>query len=135
MKNLVAKFSLGYVVLCQWLLSAFLLLGLIPWLAEATKNQNKTRAMDAMMLSVPVVLCVVASFGLIQRKRWAWFLSLLIGVGIGAFGCSSIWDASRDTQYARMEGGLLFGMGVMLLIPSVVGLILLNLPQTRKFVF
>jgi hypothetical protein len=134
-KNLTAKFSIGFVVLCQWLLSGFLLVAIVPLFVEAIKNQNETKWFDAVMLSPILLVCAIAGYGLIRRTKWGWFLSLLLGLAAASLGISCIWSASRDTQYARMEGGFLFGSGVLILSTSVVGLMALFLPPTRRFIF
>jgi hypothetical protein len=135
MKDAVAWFSIGYVVLCEWLIGILVIIGLIPLWIEAVRNQNDSKGVDAMILSIFVTVCIASGYGLIRKRRWGWFMSLMLGLAVAVFGSSGIWSAFEDTPYSRMEGGFLFGTGMLFLVPSMVGIILLNLPQTRRFVF
>jgi hypothetical protein len=135
MREVTAKLCVGYVVLCEWLTSALLSFGLISFWKDGFANQNEQKVIDGTMFLMVATIGFVAGWGLIRRYRWAWFLSLPIGFAVAWFGVGAIRQAGGPSPYVKMEGGFLFGTGVLLLSLSIIGLTALLLPSTRKLFF
>jgi len=125
----MAKFSVGYLVLCEMLLGAWLALYL-----ASRQNDSSSGWMSAGILVLLITICLSTGIGLAFRRRWAWFVSLLLGLTMLGAGTFFLWASTGNDLYSRYEGGFLLGTGAYFVVPSLCGLVLLCLPATRRYV-
>jgi hypothetical protein len=129
MKYLAGKLSVGYLVLCEGLAGA--------WLALYVAVRPDGSSARWMSVGIPVLLmtiCLVTGVGLMFRRRWAWFASLGLGLATLGMGVFFMAASMRHNFYVRDEREFLLGTGAYFVVPSLCGLVLLFLPDTRRYV-
>ena len=129
MKYLAGKLSVGYLVVCEGLAGV--------WLALYLAVRPDASPARWMNVGAPVLLmavCLISGVGLLYRRRWAWFASLVLGLSIFGAGVSFIVASMRRNFYAQDERTFLLGTGAYFVVPSLCGLVLLFLPDTRRYV-
>jgi len=126
----LAKLALWYVGLCE------IVLGI--WFALYLSTGPNDFSSRRMSLGVPAILMTVflaTGISLIFRRRWAWFLSVLLTSAFFCAGILFVMSSTGSDYYAITEGSLFIGMGAYFGVPSLVGLLLLCMSATRKYVF
>ena len=132
MKYLAGKLSVGYLALCEGLAGVWL--GLY---VAVRPDTSSSRWMTLANVGSPVLLmtiCLVTGVGLLYRRRWAWFVSLFLGLATLASGVFFMVVSMRHNFYARDEREFLLATGAYFVVPSLCGLVLLFLPDTRRYV-
>jgi hypothetical protein len=128
MKYLAGKLSVGYLVVCELLAGVWLALYL-----AVKPTFSPARWMNVGVPALLMGVCLVAGVGLMFRRRWAWFVSLVLGLTTLGAGVSFI-VASMRRNFPQDERTFLLGTGAYFIVPSVCGLALLMLPDTRRYV-
>jgi hypothetical protein len=88
-----------------------------------------------LMMGVPAFVCFMSARAIIRGARWAWFVSLAIGLLVVVVGLGFVFyglSPQGAEEHARTFGLV---TGAIFLLPAITGLTLLSFPQTRKFVF
>lgn len=129
MKYLAGKLSVGYLVLCEALGGAWL--GLY---VAVRPDASPARWMNIGMPVLLMAICLVTGVGLLFRRRWAWFASLGLELATLAAGVFFIVASMRHDFYARDEREFLLATGAYFVVPSLCGVALLFLPDTRRYV-
>jgi hypothetical protein len=128
------RFIILYLVMCEWLLGVLLGFYVLFCLALFLKDQTVLSLLVAFILLALAATCFVTGHGLYRQVRWSWFASLAIGLVMASDGLFAVWASNEPMPNARGEEGWVFLGGVASLLPSVLGLVLLNLPHVRRYV-
>lgn len=114
-------------------LLGLLLAGLTVYLLMLTRSPETLAEPDAAdtvhglligaaVLGVPAIITLIAAWGLWKGRVWGWVLSLATNVGVLAvLGYNAVGESSRDWD------------DIALAVGFVVPIVLLLLPQVRKF--
>jgi len=87
------------------------------------------------MMGIPAAICFISANGIVKGAGWAWFTSLAIGLLATLFGVSIVSIGFFPDGVRELGVAFCLGFGSLFLVPGLTGLVLLNLPQTREFVF
>jgi hypothetical protein len=128
----IARLSVLYLVLCEWLFGALLGLYVLMSLFLFLKEHTISLLLVAFVLALLALICFATGRGLLNHSRWSWFGSLVIGFGVMALGLFSIWTSGDPMPNARGEEGWGLLCGVAFLLPSICGLVLLIIPHVRR---
>jgi hypothetical protein len=132
MKYLAGKLSVGYLVLCEGLAGVwFALFVAVRPVASSSRWMNWANVGSPLLL---MTICLVTGVGLLFRRRWAWFISLFLGLATLASGVLFMVASMRHDPYVRDQREFLLGTGAYFVVPSLCGLVLLFLPDTRRYV-
>ncbi|MBI3477846.1 MAG: hypothetical protein HY010_19090 [Acidobacteria bacterium] len=120
------------VYVLQFLLG-LVLAGLSVFVLTLTRSQEMLADPDAadtvhglligaLVLGIPALITLIAAWGLCKGKLWGWVLSLATDVGVLAVFTYDILDEHSHE-----------GSDIALAVSFVVPLVLLLLPQVRRF--
>jgi hypothetical protein len=131
----VTKFGIRGIVLCQWLLSIILFWRLWKLLTLHRAVLIVGSLLVVIPTAIVAIVSTVSGFWLWCLDKRGWYSSNLLGsflflVGIGIF----IWNETGLPQELEKSGGA-GALGLIMLaclIFSIVGLLLINLPKTRR---
>ena len=114
-------------------LLGLLLAGLTVYLLTLTRSPETLAEPDApdavhglvigaLVLGIPALITLIAAWGLWKGRAWGWALSVATNVGVLAvLGYNAVGESSRDWD------------DIALAVGFVVPIVLLLLPQVRKF--
>ncbi len=131
----MTKFGVRVIVLCQWLLSIILFWCLWKLLTLHRAVLIIRFLLVAIPTAIVAIVSAVSGLWLWRLDKRGWYSSNLLGsflflVGIGIL----IWHETGLPQELEKTGGA-GALGLIMLaclIFSAVGLLLINLPQTRR---
>ena len=128
------RFGIICLVLCEWLLSINLSLCLW-WLLRASHGHIVAGG-DLFVASLGFLAIASGTTGywLVRRDKRGWYASNILGALLLFLGCVLfVWleKVGFPARYQKAAGaaGLI---AIAFVIPSVFGLIFLNLPKTRR---
>jgi hypothetical protein len=87
----------------------------------------------AILLSLIAAGCFYTSAALSRGRTWAWKASWGIGLFTILPGAFFLYVSSQPWPNARGEEGWGFMIGLLVLVPGLLGCIALSLPSTRLF--
>jgi uncharacterized integral membrane protein len=86
----------------------------------------------AIILTALSAFCFASSGGLLKLARWAHWSAWAIGLAVASLAGDLISDAFVFKTHYSGEEGFGASLGIILLVPTLAGSVLLMLPQTRK---
>jgi hypothetical protein len=128
------KIAIGTLSFFGFAFAALLLFYAVnPWLERTEIPFFGSRIRDTAWFGITALVSVFATIRLIQGKRWAWWTAVAVTVVALALAILLIVSVlhPRD-EFAASEGGFGFCLALILLIPSVLSGVLLNLPSVRR---
>ncbi len=133
----MVRFSLGYVAVCEFLLGAlfaFYFLFDCALIARPYGHTHTHEIVVGLLFTASfTLLCSSSALCLLRGSSWSWFAAWFLGLLVLALGVVAIYDAFHPSPKSP-DGyfGVLYGPPLILV--SGVGLVLLSLPGTRRFV-
>jgi hypothetical protein len=88
-----------------------------------------------ILLLLLILLSWCGAFAFVGKFRWAWFYTWILGLFLLAAGLYSYWTSAGPVEAIVGDGSLLRVTSGALVASAVVGLVLLNLPVTRRLFF
>jgi hypothetical protein len=138
----VVRFTVKYIAVCERILGGIFALYAIGGFVFGFFPTGTSRAISIpvgcvvlVIMGGPAILCFKSAKAIIEGARWAWFTSLIISMFPAVIGCGALTYAFSPQTAQEGHHVLMSFLGAIFLVPSVAGLVLLNLPQMRKFVF
>jgi len=135
-------FSVKFVAVCERVLGticALYAIGGFGFLVVSNKPSRGAAISLAiaalLMMGGPAIVCIKSANAIIRGARWAWFVSFAIGLFIAVLGLCIVTLPLSSEGAPEIGKAFGIGFGSLFLAPSVTGLVLLNLPRTRRFVF
>ena len=92
-------------------------------------------ATRSLLLLLLVLLSWCGVFAFVGKFRWAWFYTWILGLFLLAAGLYSYLTGRGPVEAIVGDESLLHGTSVVLVASAAVGLVLLNLPSTRRLFF
>jgi hypothetical protein len=136
----MAPFSVMFVVVCEWGLGAligFCSLMYFVYGFYGLLHASMLRFLDsvgiALLIGMLAAGCFYTGSELRRGRLWAWRVSWGIGALIGLLGWAVLRKTLWLSQPQRADGYLGLLSGPVLLLLAVVGLVMLALPQMRRF--
>ncbi len=138
----MVRFTVRYIAVCERILGVVFAFYAIGGFVFGFFPTGTSRAFSIpmgcvalLMMGGPSILCFKSAKAIAEGARWAWFASLFLGLLIVVIGAGAL--TYGFSPQAVREKAQIFGrvLSAILLVPSVTGLVLLNLPQMRRFVF
>ncbi|WP_035359295.1 hypothetical protein [Edaphobacter aggregans] len=87
----------------------------------------------ASVLLMIAAACYFTSSAFLDGLRWAWKASLGIGLMAGVFAMYCIYTSVASQTEGIFREGWGDGIGILILIPVLLGWAVLLLPSTRRF--
>ena len=135
---MIGRLAIGYAILCEYAGAAVFLLYAAMCVLLAIKGHNSFRSLIGALICLGIAIALFfTARAAVNFRRWAYWTSLAYGLSIGLFGAAAIRDAYLGVTMpnARGEEGFGFLIGVVLAFGSLIGLVGLALPPTRREVF
>jgi hypothetical protein len=88
-----------------------------------------------LFLLLLILLSWGGAFAFAGKFLWAWFYTWILGLFLLAAGLYSYWTNGGPVEAIVGDGSLLHGTSAVLVASAAVGLVLLNLPATRRLFF
>jgi hypothetical protein len=85
-----------------------------------------------ILLLLLILLSWCGAYAFVGKYRWAWFYTWILGLFLLAAGLYSYWTNGGPVEAIVGDGSLLHGTSRVLAVSAAVGLVLLNLPATRR---
>jgi hypothetical protein len=136
----MAPFSVMFVVVCEWGLGALIGLSSLMFfvygfygLIHASMLRFLDSAGIAALIGAVAAGCFYTGSRLWHGRRWAWRVSWGIGALVGLLGWMALREALWPSRPQSADGYFGLVVGPVLLLFALVGLVMLALPQTRRF--
>jgi hypothetical protein len=130
----VARFATAVVGVIELLLTGLLAFYATDnWLERTARPFLGSKVADSLVFGLATLVMAVVIVNLLKGKKWSWWVSLLGSCVFLCLGLLMLWlTLNPRDAFARSEGG--FGVFVtgLLLFPSLLSVVLLNLPTTRR---
>jgi hypothetical protein len=130
----LARFAIAIVVIFELLVSLLLAFYILsPLTDRAALPFFGSHIADTVIFSIALCGMLSVIVGLFWRSKWAWWVSVAGSTIVAIFGLLLGWLTlhPRDA-FAASEDGFGIAIAGILVIPSVLSLIWLGIPQTRE---
>jgi hypothetical protein len=137
MSNRLGRVAVIVIGIAQWVYA--FILSVCVGMANNDESPNLrisfhtgADAIRTLLLLLLILLSWGGAYAFVGKFRWAWFYTWVLGLFLLAAGLYSYWTNSGPVEAIVGDGSLLHGTSAVLAASAVVGLVLLNLPATRR---